>query len=254
MISIVILGTGNVAKHLFDAFLAVDQVKILQVVGRSQKQLLEFSKFTEVTTGFQQIKEADIYLIAVSDDAIGEVSGRLANNKGVVVHTSGSYPMDSMLAIERRGVFYPLQSFTKGKKVDFRKIPICLEATLQKDYLLLDHLAHLISDQVFHITSEQRKTIHLAAVFVNNFTNHLYKIGNDLCTEQHIPFELLQPLITETADKINTLNPHEAQTGPAKRGDITTIENHLGLLKNKTQKEIYSLLSNSIKKDYEQEL
>lgn len=254
MISIVILGTGNVAQHLFDAFSAVDQVKILQVVGRNEKKLLGYSKYTEVTTDFHQLKNADVYLIAVSDIAISEVSGKLMNNNGLVVHTSGSYPMNTLSPIKRRGVFYPLQSFTAGKNVDFKEIPICLEASQDNDLKLLDQLAHLISDNVFHISSEQRKTIHLAAVFVNNFTNHLYKIGSDLCAEKNIPFKLLLPLIRETAQKISTLNPLEAQTGPARRGDTTTVENHIDLLENKTHKEIYSLLSNSIKKDYEQEL
>jgi predicted short-subunit dehydrogenase-like oxidoreductase (DUF2520 family) len=198
--------------------------------------------------------DADIYLIAVSDDAIAEVSKKIKDKKGLIAHTSGSCELDVLVPNQRRGVFYPLQSFTKGKKVDFLEIPICLEAKHHDDFMLLQQLAHLISDKVFHISSEQRKTIHLAAVFVNNFTNHLYQIGSEICAEKKIPFELLQPLIQETAHKINTLNPHEAQTGPARRGDMTTINNHLGLLENKTYKEIYSLLSNSIQKDYEQEL
>ncbi len=254
MISIVILGTGNVAKHFYDAFSDVDQVKILQVVGRSEKKLLGYSKYTEVTTDFHQLKKADVYLIAVSDNAIEEVCGKLININGLVVHTSGSYPMNALSPIQKKGVFYPLQSFTAGKEVDFKEIPICIEASLDDDVKLLDQLARLISDHIYHISSEQRKTIHIAAVFVNNFTNHLYKIGSDLCTANNIPFELLLPLIRETAQKISTLNPHEAQTGPARRGDTTTVENHLSLLQNSTHKEIYSLLSNSIKKDYEQEL
>ncbi len=254
MISIVILGTGNVAKHLYDAFSATNQVKILQVVGRSEDKLLVYSKHTEVCLDYGNIKEADVYLIAVSDDAVKEVSQKLIDKKGLVVHTSGSCALDILTPIQRKGVFYPLQSFTKNKKVDFKEIPICLEAAQQDDLFILEDLAHLISEKVFNISSEQRKTIHLAAVFVNNFTNHLYQIGNEICDDHNIPFELLHPLIMETAHKISVLNPHEAQTGPASRGDQITITNHLRLLENKTHKEIYSLLSNSIKKDYEQEL
>lgn len=254
MISIVILGTGNVAKHLHEAFSTSDQVKILQVVGRTKEKLSVFSKHTEITSDFNAIKVADVYLIAVSDDAIGEVSKKLTSKNGLVVHTSGSCALDVLSTNQRKGVFYPLQSFTKGKKVNFKEIPICLEATQKNDLLLLEQLAHLISEKVFNISSEQRKSIHLAAVFVNNFTNHLYHIGNDICTNKNIPFELLHPLIKETADKISTLTPHEAQTGPARRGDLITVNNQLGLLENKTHKEIYSLLSKSIQKDYEQEL
>ncbi|ALM06861.1 hypothetical protein SB49_02860 [Sediminicola sp. YIK13] len=251
MISIVILGTGNVAKHLYDSFSATNQVKILQVVGRSEEKLLVYSKQTEVTLDYGNIKEADVYLIAVSDGAVKEVSQNLIGKKGLVVHTSGNCALDMLSPIQRKGVFYPLQSFTKNKKVDFKEIPICLEAAQKEDEIILEHLAHLISEKVFNISSEQRKIIHLAAVFVNNFTNHLYQIGNEICNDHNIPFELLHPLIKETAHKISVLNPHEAQTGPARRGDQVTINNHLRLLENKTYKEIYSLLSNSIKKNYE---
>lgn len=254
MISIVILGTGNVSKHLYDAFSATDKVKILQVVGRTEEKLIGYGKNTEISSDFLDIKEADVYLIAVSDTAIGEVSKKLSNKNGLVVHTSGTCTMDVLSPNLRKGVFYPLQSFTKGKQIDFTEIPICLEATQEDDLIVLDSLAHIISDKVFHISSEQRKTIHLAAVFVNNFTNHLYQIGSEICAEKNIPFELLHPLIKETADKISTLNPHKAQTGPARRGDLMTIDEHLNLLSNKTNKEIYALLSNSILKDYEQEL
>ncbi len=254
MISIVILGTGNVAKHLYDAFSATNQVEILQVVGRSKEKLAVYSKLSEVSMDYGNIKEADVYLIAVSDDAVNEVSQKLADKKGLVVHTSGSCSLDDLSPIQRKGVFYPLQSFTKNKKVDFKEIPICVEAAQKDDEIVLKQLAHLISEKVFNISSEQRKTIHLAAVFVNNFTNHLYQIGSEICDENKIPFELLHPLIKETANKISVLNPHEAQTGPARRGDQITINNHLRLLENKTHKEIYSLLSNSIKKDYEQKL
>jgi predicted short-subunit dehydrogenase-like oxidoreductase (DUF2520 family) len=139
-----------------------------------------------------------------------------------------------------------LQTFSKAKPLDFSQIPIALEAENESDYTVLETVANAISTQVHHINSEQRKALHIAAVFVCNFTNHLYKIGNDICIENNLSFDLLKPLILETADKIITLSPTDAQTGPAKREDTVTINAHLNFLKNHTQKDIYKLLTQSI--------
>src|SRR5690606_8304058 len=126
-------------------------------------------------------------------------------------------------------------------------IPICLEAENPKDLELLHKVANLISDKVFDIDSEKRKALHVAAVFVSNFVNHLYRIGEEICTENAIPFEVLKPLIAEVADKINYLNPKDAQTGPAQRGDKQTINAHLEFLKDyPKQQEIYRLLTQAI--------
>ena len=146
----------------------------------------------------------------------------------------------------RKGVFYPLQTFSKNAVVNFEAIPICLESENNDDYKLLETVAKSISDKVFNINSNQRKALHVSAVFVNNFVNHLYKIGNDICIENNIPFEILQPLITETANKITSLSPNEAQTGPAKRNDTQTINTHLQFLSDENQKEIYKILTKSI--------
>jgi predicted short-subunit dehydrogenase-like oxidoreductase (DUF2520 family) len=163
-----------------------------------------------------------------------------------VVHTSGSAPMESLNPNNRKGVFYPLQTFTKGKEVDFTSIPICIESQFNSDYTILKKVADSISDKVFIINSGQRRSLHVSAVFVNNFVNHLYTIGNAICDEHQVPFEILQPLIRETAEKIVTLSPSEAQTGPAKRNDKTTIEAHLNFLSDENHKNIYKLLTQSI--------
>ena len=133
-----------------------------------------------------------------------------------------------------------LQTFSKDKEIDFSEIPFCLEAENEKDYNLLKTLALSIGQKVYSISSKQRKTIHVAAVFVNNFTNHLYKIGNDICKQNNVPFEILLPLIKETSLKIEQLEPKNAQTGPAIRKDKKTINNHLNLL-NDDQQEIYKI-------------
>jgi predicted short-subunit dehydrogenase-like oxidoreductase (DUF2520 family) len=227
MISVLLVGKGNVASHLKTAFLNADTIRVTQI---SSRQL-------------EIIPKADITIIAVSDDAITEVSSKIKNN--FVVHTSGSVAMNDLKNNSRKGIFYMLQTFSKDKIVDFSEVPFCLEAEHIEDYKLLEKLAKSIGKKIYSISSKQRKTLHLAAVFVNNFTNHLYKIGNDICKENKVPFEILQPLIKETASKIEHLSPKEAQTGPAIRNDKKTIQNHLNLL-DQNQQKIYKTLTKSI--------
>ncbi len=250
MISIVIVGTGNVAKHLFRAFIGIREVEVVQVVGRRATKLSHFSKEVPVSSDFTKIMEADLYLMAVSDDAIPGVSLFLKNKKGLVVHTSGGVSITAMGDLERKGVFYPLQSFSAERKIDFKAVPICIEAHDNKDLKLLNQLGKYLSSEVQLISSEQRKTIHLAAVFVNNFTNHLFQIAQEICSENKIPFSILNPLIKETVNKLDDLMPSEAQTGPAKRKDTKTMEIHLKQLKDKNYKDIYSLISKSIIEKY----
>ena len=254
MISIVILGTGNVAKHLFDAFTAQNGVEIIQVYGRSQNALSYFKNQINTTSDLSNIKEADIYLIAISDDAISEVSEFLVGKKGLMAHTSGSIPMNALPNKHRRGVFYPLQTFSAIRKVNFKEIPICIEAENKEDNELLNELASVISDKVIQIDTDQRKALHLAAVFANNFTNHMYHAAQEICIQNDVSFGLLFPLIKETAAKIQDLSPLDAQTGPASRNDTGTLEKHLSQLKNKKHKKIYTLLSESILKTYGKKL
>ncbi|WKL49186.1 DUF2520 domain-containing protein [Flavobacterium pectinovorum] len=246
MIKITLIGSGNVAQHLIKAFAKSELVEIAQVFSRKKETLASLIEFDKIVDDFQDLKEADLYIIAVTDNAISEVSAQLPFNNQLVVHTSGTASIDTLDAKNRKGVFYPLQTFSKNKDVDFSVIPICLEAENTFDFRVLDTVAKSISKAVFPINSEQRKALHVAAVFVNNFTNHLYQIGQEICEENKVPFEILKPLIQETADKINTLNPTEAQTGPAKRNDSTTIEAHLEYLTNENQKNIYKILTQSI--------
>ena len=227
MISVLIVGKGNVATHLYDAFLKVDTITVTQINSRK----------------LENISKADVTIIAVSDDAIAEVSSKI--NNAFVIHTSGASSIRELKNTTNKGVFYMLQSFSKEKEVDFSKIPFCLEAENEEDKQLLITLAKSIGEEIYTVNSKQRKALHVAAVFVNNFTNHLYKIGNDICKEQKVPFKILQPLIKETVAKIETLSPEKAQTGPAIRNDKKTIENHLDLL-NKKQQEIYKILTKSI--------
>ncbi|MFH7001344.1 Rossmann-like and DUF2520 domain-containing protein [Flavobacterium bizetiae] len=249
MIRITIIGSGNVAQHLIKAFTKSELVEIVQVYSRKKETLSSLIEFDKITSDFEELQESDLYIIAVSDKAIADVSKQLPFQNRIVVHTSGAASLDVLDAKNRKGVFYPLQTFSKNKEIDFSIIPLCLEAENTFDFRVLETVAKSISNAVFAINSDQRKALHVAAVFVNNFTNHLYQIGQEICTEHKVPFEILKPLIQETAEKINTLNPVDAQTGPAKRNDSVTIESHLAYLNNENQKNIYKLLTQSIQDD-----
>jgi len=250
MISIVLIGTGNVARHLLDTFRLYQEIRVVQVLGRNEKNLAYFREFSKTSSDFEKLLPADLYIIAVSDDAIPSVSQLIRNKNGIVVHTSGSVSLDVLSKYDHRGVFYPLQTFSKERKIDFKNVPICLESNQREDMELLKTLAHHISEQVYEISFQQRRSLHLAAVFVNNFTNHLYQIGNRICEENKVSFDILEPLILETAHKIKDLSPHDAQTGPAKRGDKRTIKQHMEVLGNSGYRKIYELLSQSIEREY----
>lgn len=246
MIKITIIGSGNVAQHLIDAFAKSDVVEIIQVFSRTQKHISDNLDPQKTTTDWNALAEADLYIISVSDDAIANVSSQLPFENRLVVHTSGSASLSLLDDKNRKGVFYPLQTFTKGKPIDFKTIPLCLETQFESDYELLEKIARSISDNVQSIDSHQRKALHVAAVFVNNFTNYLYQLGNEICQENHVSFDILKPLILETAEKLLTLSPKDAQTGPAKRNDLTTIKAHESFLSNENQSTIYKILTQSI--------
>lgn len=206
------------------------------------------------TDDVSKIKEADIYIIGIPDDAISSFSSSLPFQNRLVVHTSGGVSMDALSNKNRRGIFYPLQTFSKQREIDFKNIPICIEAENSKDLELLQSLGEKISENVVEISSEKRAKLHLAAVFVNNFTNHLYHIGSEILKVDDLPFDLLKPLILETASKIENLSPEKAQTGPAKRSDLKTIEKHLHLLGNSRYRKLYELFTEEIKQNYGKKL
>lgn len=253
MVKVVIIGSGNVAQHLIAAFQNAQnsgtEIELIQVYSRQTASVSHLLNLEQITNDLDTLLEADLYIIAVSDDAIGAISSQLPFKNRLVVHTSGSVPLHALDEDNRKGVFYPLQTFTKNKAVDFKIIPICLESENATDYQLLDKVAKSISEKVFAINSEQRKALHVAAVFVNNFTNHLYQVGQEICEENQVPFEILKPLIAETANKIMVLSPEEAQTGPAKRNDTITIEAHEAFLSNKNHLKIYKTLTQSIQEN-----
>lgn len=246
MIRVSIIGSGNVAQHLIVAFSKTTDIELVQVFARKNAAVAHLVSPEKIYTNFNDIIAADLFIIAITDDAISEVSKAIPFSNELVVHTSGSVSIEAIDSKNRQGVFYPLQTFSKSKEINFKNIPICLETKNEKDFQILEKVAKSISNTVYKINSEQRKALHIAAVFVSNFVNYLYKIGNDICIENNLPFDILKPLIQETADKVLTLSPNQAQTGPAKRKDTHTINAHLSFLSDENQKEIYKMLTKSI--------
>jgi predicted short-subunit dehydrogenase-like oxidoreductase (DUF2520 family) len=245
MIQLVILGAGNLSTQLVNAVLNAPGLQLKQVYNHRPEALKAFEDKVPVCTTIEDLAEADVYILALKDDAIGEISQFLKTSKALVVHTSGAVDIKVLAHLKNYGVFYPLQTFSKSRAVDFSKIPICLEANTAENLNILKQLAGSLQAPVYEVDSQQRKSLHLAAVFVNNFSNHLFSLGAEICEKNQLPFEILKPLITETAAKLEELNPKQAQTGPALREDKKTIETHLAQLQG-TQKEIYTLLTKSI--------
>ena len=197
------------------------------------------------------MEQADICLMAISDGAIGPVARQLARQGALLVHTAGAMGLEALGNIPRPGVLYPLQTFSREREVDFRTVPLCIETGNRDDLFLLRSLAESLSQNVVEIPTAQRRYLHLAAVFINNFTNHMVYLGEAVCREQGLPEHLLRPLLRETLEKLETLPAFEAQTGPARRGDRKTQEAHLSLLQDSLRRDVYQKISESIHQAYD---
>ena len=254
MLKVSILGAGNVATHLFKAFNESTNITVNQWFNRNIKAINAYKSVVDVCDDLNKLKPADIYILAVSDDAIAKLSEDLPFEDRLVAHTSGSVNIHDLDRKNRRAVFYPLQTFSKDVEMRFQDVPFCLETLVKSDLIILKELADGIGSPYYKISTEQRQTLHLAAVFINNFTNQMYRIAHEISDAKHINFDILKPLIIETAKKVQTVSPYMAQTGPAKRNDKKTIKRHLKQLENPTHKEIYELLTNSIKRTHGKKL
>ncbi|AQX08823.1 Rossmann-like and DUF2520 domain-containing protein [Elizabethkingia ursingii] len=246
----VIIGSGNVAWHMAKAFKEAG-IDLIQLYGRNEKDLKKLSSEINVEYSTDKLKQADFYLICTSDKAIAEVSKQIPYEQALVAHTSGSLSRDVLEGPYRKASFYPLQTFSKSRKLDYSKIPLFVDAGWESDNILLTDLANKISTNVMRINHEQRKQMHLSAVFACNFVNHLYAQAEVICKQNEIPFNYLLPLIEETADKIKTISPKDAQTGPAARNDQNVIRFQENLIDNDNQLNIYKMLTESIIKMYE---
>ena len=248
---IVLLGSGNVATHLAKALKANGE-DVLQIYSPNlvNARWLANQLSAEAVDDLSQInQDAELYIISVKDDVIEHVAASLADVNGLVVHTSGTTDIQVLAShVKQAGVFYPLQTFSKAKDVSFLNIPLCIEATDQTQLSMLRQLASKLSEKVYELDGQKRKVLHLAAVFACNFPNHLYAMANEILQENDLDFDIIRPLIAETADKVMSNLPENVQTGPAIRNDETTMSKHLGMLESKPEmKHIYQTLSDSIK-------
>jgi predicted short-subunit dehydrogenase-like oxidoreductase (DUF2520 family) len=248
---IVFLGAGNIAAQLGCA-LQEKGFPIVQIYSRTlaSAEMLGKKLRSAYTDNIQElVLDADIYIFAMKDSALPEVLKNLPPLQGLWVHTAGSLSVEIFTAYsDRRGALYPLQTFSKNRKVSFQPVPFFVEANRPEDEDLLEKIAFTLSGKVIRLSSEKRKHLHLAAVFACNFTNHLYVIASEILEKEGLNNALLLPLIKETASKIEDLHPREAQTGPAVRYDENVISKHLEMLADTPcLQELYRMLSNSIK-------
>lgn len=252
MKSVVIIGAGNVAFHLTRA-LVQNTVNVRQIFNRTlaKAEALGNDYNIQFTNKISELEKADLYIIAASDAAVEELSHYIPYQDTLVVHTSGSLDTKVLKGNYRKGVFYPLQTFTQKKMLRYEEIPFFIEAENKEDEDALVQLAKRISNEVHRVDSAKRLKIHMAGVWTSNFVNHLYQIGQNICEENDIPFDVLRPLIKETATKIQNMEPYDAQTGPARRNDDLVIQKHLDALENNSHwQQLYQLLTNSIKRTY----
>jgi len=246
-IAVTIIGSGNVAYQLAPALKNCGYF-IENIVARNTKTGKALAKKVgaKYTNSISEIKDAGIVIIAVKDDAIADVVKQLPPlKKAMVIHTSGATDIDVLSKFKHSGVLWQVQTIQARSKVDFKKVPLIIEANNSVSKKQLKQLANSLSNLVYELNSEQRRVLHLGAVFVNNFPNHLYVLVEELLKKHKLPFEIYAPLILSTAQN-GIDNPRQAQTGPANRNDKKTMSNHLALLDDKTMKKIYKLLSESI--------
>ncbi|MGV6846503.1 MAG: Rossmann-like and DUF2520 domain-containing protein [Lutibacter sp.] len=246
MINVVLFGSGNIASFLAKQFINSEVINLIQVYNRNLSNINYLKNQTDIVDDINEInKKADLYILALKDNIISKFSKQLFLPNRLVVHTSGNTSIDKLKSNSDKGVLYPLQSISKYNEVVNKNFPICIEAENEKDLLLLKKVALEITGNYAILNSNKREQLHLAAVFVNNFVNYLYSIGNDICKSKNISFKLLKPLIDETAEKIKNNLPKDMQTGPAVRNDSYTIAKQEKLLHG-IQKEIYTLLTQAI--------
>ncbi|MGZ5210916.1 MAG: Rossmann-like and DUF2520 domain-containing protein [Kaistella sp.] len=247
---IVILGSGNVAFHLAKAF-KEKKIAVSQIFGRNENALREISEKFSIPYSTHELADADLFLIAVKDDAVADISKKIKKENALVAHTSGSLPKEILQGKYRKASFYPLQTFSKSKELNYSEIPFFIEAETNDDLAILKNLASEISENVIISDYEKRKYIHLTAVFACNFVNHLFARAKEISDAQNIPFDYFLPLIDETVQKIHEIDPKSAQTGPAVRNDERVLKLHEDLITNEEHRKIYKTMNDSIKKMYE---
>jgi|TARA_B110000285_G_scaffold47856_1_gene54063 predicted short-subunit dehydrogenase-like oxidoreductase (DUF2520 family) len=245
---VILLGAGMLGKQLYKTFVNHPTVDLIQWYNRSETDTIS-PEGIALTNVLDDLEKADLLLLAVSDDALSGIAKKIHTN-ALVLHTAGSVSIDALHPHKRRGVWYPIQSFSNQKNIDFSVLTFGVETNNPSDKQLVLNLTKSIEAKAIDLNSDQREKLHFAAVMVNNFTNHLFTQAALFCEENNLSFNLLRPLIQETVDKIDILSPQDAQTGPALRNDQSTLKRHLELIKNPTLKAVYTTLTAAIQKHH----
>ncbi len=246
---IVVVGSGNVAESLAQAIAEVEGLELVQLFARNEERGRKVAELANTEWSNTSLAEADLYLISVSDNAVADVAKSLSIPEGAVVaHTAGCCPIESLAPHTHRAVFYPFQTFSVGRKVDFQQGYIFVEGATDHALQVVEKVAHALTNNVLPADSARRAVIHLSGVFACNFANAMYANAAEVLAEEGLPFDIVAPVIAETAKKvIESKNPAASQTGPARRGDTQTLERHRAMLSNRERtKEIYDKISEDI--------
>lgn len=249
MINVTIIGTGNVAFHLSEVFLKNQKINLVEICGRKKNLPPEFNDFIDYSNNIFKLKKSDFYIICVSDEQIENISKNLiVDDTSIVLHCSGSTSINELSNHCAYGVFYPLQTFSITKSINFSNIPIIIEGNSNENFNKIKDLALMLSKKVLEASSKQRIAIHVSAVFTNNFTNYMRIVADEILKSNKIDTKILNPLTLETSNKLKYLSSKDAQTGPALRNDLKTIKKHLNLLKGTDYEKVYKTISTEITK------
>ncbi len=250
---IAVLGTGNVASHLVPALENAGHT-LTEIYAREIAQAEKLCDSAYVAEPKDDLdfsdSDAQIFILAVSDTAISELADEIIlPENSILVHTSGTVPLSILgySSASYTGIFYPLQTFTKGREIDFDDVPFLIESEDQETLQILKKVAKSLSNQVYLVKSKDRLALHIAAVFASNFTNHMIRLSEEIMGRQGLDFEMLKPLIIESISKSLQLGAKRSQTGPAVRGDYSTLDSHHQFLSyNEQVAELYRLISQDI--------
>ena len=246
---VVVIGSGNVAESLAQAVAEAEGLELVQLFARNEERGRKVAELAKCEWSNTRLAEADLYLISVSDNAVADVAKELQVAEGAVVaHTAGCCPLEALAPHTHRAVFYPFQTFSVGRKVDFTKGYIFVEGATDHALRVVDEAAHRLTQKVLPADSARRAVIHLSGVFACNFANAMYANAAEILAKEGLPFDIVAPVIEETAKKVvESQNPALSQTGPARRGDTQTLERHRKMLAEEPEKrEIYDKISEDI--------
>ena len=250
---VTIIGSGNVATHfahnIAEAGHHIECV-CSRTISHAQALANTIGNCTSTSCLSDVPTTSDVYIISVSDNSISEVANSMPKVNGIVAHTSGATSIDALAAHSHRAVIYPCQTFTKGDDIDFTHLPLLIEANDDTTFKAVNDFALSLSTNVSPVNTAQRQVLHVAAVLSSNFTNHLIGLAKQLMDNNDIDYHVLEPLVRQTVSKAFSIDPFEAQTGPARRGDDNTLNRHRQLITDGTTLDIYNLITTSIRNRY----